>query len=238
MSLVAILALWELLGWSHLVYNEVIPPIESIVAALLGFLRSPLFWQNAAITASEVSVGLSIAFVAGVGLGLLFGIKRFLGDVADPFVTSIATSPKVIFFPIAILLFGAGPSSKIALGALAGIFPIVLTVAAALREIDPVHILVGRSFRLNAFEMVRRIYLPSLVWPIVNGLRLGLGLTIVAVLVGEIKLSDKGLGWMTIDAYNHFRLPQMYALLGAIFVVAVGANAVLGRIVQRHYRLS
>jgi NitT/TauT family transport system permease protein len=63
-------------------------------------------------------------------------------------------------------------------------------------------------------------------------------LTIVAVLVGEIKLSDKGLGWMTIDAYNHFRLPQMYALLGAIFVVAVGANAVLGRIVQRHYRLS
>ena len=213
-----------------------IPPVEAIAAALLADLVTPSFWFNAAVTVGEVSLGLGIAFVAGLTLGILFGVKRFWGDVADPFVTSLATAPKVIFFPIAILLFGAGPSSKVALGALAGVFPIVLTVAAGLREIDPVLILVGRSFRLGALQMVRRIYLPSLVWPIVNGVRLGLGLTIVGVLVGEIKLSDRGIGYLTMDAYNHFKLPQMYALLLAIFIVAVGCNTLLGKIVQARRR--
>lgn len=127
------------------------------------------------------------------------------------------------------LLFGVGPASKSALGALSAFFPVAITMAAAVHRINPVFVRVGRSFRCSPRQMALFIYLPALVPAVVNGMRIGLGVTVIAVLLGEIKLSDKGIGFQTIDAYNHFRIPEMYALLAVIFTIAVVANAALAR---------
>ena len=73
--------------------------------------------------------------------------------------------------------------------------------------------------------MVAKIYLPAMRAPVINGLRLGFGVAIIGVLLAETKLSNQGLGFMIIQAYALFNMPQMYALLIIVFCIAALANA-------------
>jgi NitT/TauT family transport system permease protein len=77
--------------------------------------------------------------------------------------------------------------------------------------------------------MIRCIYLPAMREPIVTGLRLGLGVAIIGTLLAETKLSNRGLGYLVIQAYATFDMPRMYALLIVLFVLAIGANALIRR---------
>jgi ABC-type nitrate/sulfonate/bicarbonate transport system permease component len=131
-----------------------------------------------------------------------------------------------------IMWFGVGGGSKIAMGAVSCFFPIALSVAAGMRQIDPVLIRVGFSFRANAWQMATKIYLPAMRHPIVNGLRLGLGVALIGTLLAETKLSNRGLGFLVIQAYNSFNMPLLYAILVVLFVIAIGINAVMARLVR------
>jgi ABC-type nitrate/sulfonate/bicarbonate transport system permease component len=78
--------------------------------------------------------------------------------------------------------------------------------------------------------MVTSIYLPAMRQPVVNGFRLGLGVAIIGTLLAETKLSNKGLGYLVIQAYATFDMPRMYALLIVLFVLSIGVNALIGRL--------
>ena len=106
--------------------------------------------------------------------------------------------------------------------------------AAGMRAIDQVLIRVGKSFRANTWQMVTRIYLPAMRHPIINGVRLGLGVAIIGTLPAETKLSNRGIGFLIIQAYSIFDMPRMYAMLLVLFVLAIGANAVVGRLGGLH----
>ena len=129
-----------------------------------------------------------------------------------------------------IMWFGVGSGSKIAMGAISCFFPIVISTASGMRQIDGVLIRVGRSFRATTWQMIAKIYLPAMRAPIVTGVRLGLGLAIIGTLLAETKLSNRGIGYLIIQAYATFDMPRMYALLIVLFVVAIGANALIGRL--------
>ena len=89
---------------------------------------------------------------------------------------------------------------------------------------------VGKSFRANAWQMVTKIYLPAMRHPIINGVRLGLGVALIGTLLAETKLSNTGVGFLIIQAYSIFDMPRMYAMLIVLFVLAIGANALVGRL--------
>jgi NitT/TauT family transport system permease protein len=232
-TVAVVLAAYEALARSHVLYAGVVPPLWDIGVAFAGVLRDPATYTNLAVSLVEIAVGFAVATAAGVLVGIAVGARPWLREAAGPYLDGIAAAPKIVFFPIAILLVGVGPASKAALGALSAFFPVALTVAAAVRRIDPVFVRVGRSFNASQGQMILKVYLPALVPAIVNGMRLGLGLAIIGVLLGEIKLSDRGIGFLTIDEYNHFRIPQMYATLILIFILAVGANLLIGRLEAR-----
>jgi ABC-type nitrate/sulfonate/bicarbonate transport system permease component len=129
-----------------------------------------------------------------------------------------------------IMWFGVGTGSKIAMGALSCFFPVAISVASGMRQIDRVLIRVGQSFRATTWQMVTKIYLPAMRAPVVNGLRLGMGVAIIGTLLAETKLSNRGIGYLIIQAYSTFDMPRMYALLIVLFVLSIGANALVGRL--------
>jgi NitT/TauT family transport system permease protein len=180
------------------------------------------------VTAGEVGGALLIGGSSGLMAGLVLGANRFLGRAYEPYIYYLGPTPKIIFFPLMIMWFGVGPGSKLALGALSCFFPIALSVAAGMRQIDPVLIRVGRSFRLDARQMATKIYLPAMRYPIMNGVRLGFGIALIGTLLAETKMSNKGIGFLMIQAYSVFDMPRMYAMLIVLFVLAIGANAMIG----------
>jgi ABC-type nitrate/sulfonate/bicarbonate transport system permease component len=130
--------------------------------------------------------------------------------------------------------FGVGSESKIALGTLSCFFPVALSVAAGMRQIDSVLIRVGRSFQANTWQMVMKIYLPAMRHPVINGIRLGFGVALIGTLLAETKLSNKGIGFLIINAYSTFDMPRMYAMLIVLFGLAIVVNALIGRLGRLH----
>jgi NitT/TauT family transport system permease protein len=228
--ILAVLALWEFLSHSGWLYRDVVPSLLSIARALIDQLSRASFYFNLGVTAGEIGTALLIGSVAGVGVGLLLGANRFFAKAFEPYLYYLGPTPKIIFFPVMIMWFGLGPESKIALGTLSCFFPVALSVAAGMRQIDRVLIRVGQSFRATAWQSIVKIYLPAMRHPVINGIRLGLGVALIGTLLAETKLSNKGIGFLIIQAYSIFDMPRMYAMLIVLFVLAIGANAMIGRL--------
>jgi len=224
-----VLAAWEILADSGLFYRGVVPPLPAIGAALAKLLATGDFYWHMGVTAREIAIGLVLGGVCGLVAGLVIGGNRFIAQAFEPYLYYLSPTPKIVFFPVMIMWFGVGGGSKIAMGAVSCFFPIALSVAAGMRQINPILIRVGTSFRANPWQMATKIYLPAMRHPIVNGLRLGLGVALIGTLLAETKLSNQGLGFLVIQAYNSFNMPLLYAILVVLFVLAIGVNAVVAR---------
>jgi NitT/TauT family transport system permease protein len=211
--LTCLAAIWEVAAASGLLFRDVVPSLSKIGIALVALLSEPSFYSNLAVTAYEVAMALFIGGTAGIATGIALGASPYLSRAYEGFIYYLGPTPKIIFFPLTIMWFGVGPGSKIALGVMSSFFPIALSTAAAMREIDRVLIQVGRSFNASTWAMITKIYLPAIRTPVMNGLRLGLGVAIIGVLLAETKLSNQGLGFMIIQSYTLFNMPRMYALL-------------------------
>jgi NitT/TauT family transport system permease protein len=224
-----VLAAWQIMAVSGLFYRGVVPPLPEIGAALAKLLSTRDFYWHVGITAQEIAIGLAIGGICGVAAGLVIGGNRFIAQAFEPYLYYLSPTPKIVFFPVMIMWFGVGGGSKIAMGAVSCFFPIALSVAAGMRQIDPILIRVGTSFRANPWQMTTKIYLPAMRHPIVNGLRLGLGVALIGTLLAETKLSNRGLGFLVIQAYNSFNMPLLYAILVVLFALAIGVNALVAR---------
>lgn len=88
-------------------------------------------------------------------------------------------------------------------------------------------------FRLSLWQMTAKVYLPAMRISVLNGMRLGLGVAIVGVLLAETKLSNRGLGYLIIQSYSRFDMPEMYALLFIVFIVAGVLNEGLAVLARR-----
>jgi NitT/TauT family transport system permease protein len=232
--IIVLLTAWEALARSGLLFRDVVPTLSAIARALAALLVQPDFYANLGWTAGEIALALLFGGISGLLVGLILGGNRFLSRAYEPFLYYLGPTPKIIFFPVMIMWFGVGPTSKVALGALSCFFPVALSTAAGMRQIDAVLIRVGRSFRATTSEMVTKIYLPAMREPIVNGVRLGLGVAMIATLLAETKLSNRGIGYLIIQAYSTFDMPRMYAVLIALFALAIAANAAIGRFSSYH----
>jgi NitT/TauT family transport system permease protein len=228
MIIVAVLVGWEALAASGLLYRDVVPSVVAIGKALDATLREPTFYFNLGTTAYEVAIAMLIGGLSGLAVGIVLGGSRFMSRAYEAYLYYLGPCPKIIFFPIMIMWFGVGPGSKVAMGAISCFFPVALNAAGGMREIDRVLIRVGKSFRANAWQTVTKIYLPAMRHPVINGVRLGLGVALIGTLLAETKLSNRGIGFLVIQAYSIFNMPQMYALLIILFVVAIGANTLIG----------
>ena len=232
--ILGLLAVWEFLSHSGWLYRDVVPSLLAIGRALINLLSGGEYYFHLGVTAGEIGLALSIGGLSGLAVGILLGANPFLSKAFESYIYYLGPTPKIIFFPIMIMYFGVGPESKIALGTLSCFFPVALSVAAGMRGIDKVLIRVGKSFRANSWQMVAKIYLPAMRHPIINGVRLGLGVALIGTLLAETKLSNKGIGFLIIQAYSIFDMPSMYAMLIVLFVLSIGANALVGRLGGLH----
>jgi len=221
-----VLVTWEAVAASGLLFRDVVPSLLVIGRATAELLADKSYYWHLGVTAGEVGTGLLIGGLSGLALGS----NKLLSRAFEAYLYYLGPTPKIIFFPIMIMWFGVGPASKVAMGTISCFFPVALSAAAGMREINPVLIRVGHSFRASTWQMVTKIYLPAMRLPVINGIRLGLGVAIIGTLLAETKLSNRGIGFLIINAYSTFDMPRMYALLIVLFVLSIGVNALVGKL--------
>jgi ABC-type nitrate/sulfonate/bicarbonate transport system permease component len=224
---VILLLIWQAMAMSGLFYEDVVLGLPDIARGIVQLLLDPEFYRNLWITLAEILAASAIGAFTGLVCGMVLGGSRILQRAFERYLYYLGPTPKIIFFPLMILWFGVGPGSKVALGALSCFFPVALAVAAGMREIPFILKCVGTSLRATPLQKTLKIYLPAMRGPVINGLRMGFGVAVIGVLLAETKLSNQGLGYLVIQNYQHFDMQAMYALLIAIFGLAVAANTAL-----------
>lgn len=150
----------------------------------------------------RVSWGFGLAVLVGVPLGLLMGWFRWVFEALNPLVQMFRPISPIAWIPVAILWFGVTDIAPIFLIFLAAVFPITVSSAAAVANIQPVYVRAARNFELSGLQLFRQVILPATLPQIITGLRIALGIAWLVVVAAEMIAVNSGLGYLIIDARN------------------------------------
>lgn len=214
---VAALGAWELAPRAGLIDPRLLPTATDVFAALATLLQSADFYGHLGTTLSETAVAFLIAVPAGAILGILIAENKFASEVFQPLVFFVFSIPKSIFLPMFILAFGIGFWEKVAFGVFSTIFIVMMTAFAAIASVKPEYLRVARSYGARLWQVVWRVYLPSMVPVFLEAVRLAMIFNFTGILLAEMYASRLGIGNLIGTWGQSFQLEQ---LMAAIVLVA------------------
>ena len=234
---VGFLVLWELGARlaNPLLY---VPPSRTLPALgrLLSLDSYPDLPESLGLTLLEIVAAYALAVGGGIAVGFGLGLYRVLGRAYGPILAALYAVPAVVWYPSLMLFFGLAAASKIAFGFLLGFFPIALSVLAGIQQVNPHLLTVARAFGAGRMTTFVKVMLPAMLHTLVGGLRTGLALSVVGVIVGEILGSKAGLGALINHAYGLMRTADYVALILVTLVVVVALDAAASAIERRAQR--
>jgi ABC-type nitrate/sulfonate/bicarbonate transport system permease component len=234
----SILGLWYYVTETGLVSAIFLPKLPILISKFLKLLQSGEWISPLSITLYEVACAYTIAVVAGVGVGFLVSRTKFATRVFEPLFSSIFAIPLIIFYPLAMLFFGLGAGSKIALGAVVSFFPIVLNTISGFGTVSPLYQTAAKSMGASGFLLVRRVLLPGAFPVILTGLRIGFILCFLSIIGGETLGSLNGLGHEIVFDAESMNTSGMFAWIIFIVLIALALNIAVQRLEKygEHYK--
>jgi nitrate/nitrite transport system permease protein len=241
-AVAAIIGLWELLCAAP---DASLPPPSRVIAETWELIVDPfydrggidkgLFWHIYA-SVKRVALGYLLASLAGIALGVLVGSSKLATRALDPIFQVLRTIPPLAWLPLSLAAFRDAQPSAIFVIFITAIWPIIINTAVGIRNIPEDYRNVAKVLRLNRGEYFIAIMLPAAAPFIFTGLRIGVGLSWLAIVAGEMLIGGVGIGFFIWDAWNSSRISDI--ILALLYVGLVGllldrAIAVLGRIVTR-----
>jgi len=228
-----ILIVWELIVRLRVIDTFFLASPTMILSCIGTVLKRPDIIQAFLTTLIEILIAYGLAAAFGVTLGMVLGLSDPLYRGANGIILMLYGVPKSMIIPLFILYFGIGINSKIAFGAVHGFFPILLNTLAGARSVEPSMITMGRSLGANRIQMFTRIIFPSILPNAFTGLRLGMNHTLLGVLLAELFVSQKGIGYYINLLTSTFKTEELFAIIAALAAIAIVANGILGKFESR-----
>ena len=182
-----------------------------IFATLWQMLATGTIWAPLGVSAMAFAIGLALAIVVGLPLGILLGRSATLNAMFDPFVTAFNATPRLVFLPLLMLWLGIGLWSKVAVVFSGALFPLLINTHEGVRNADKLLINVVRSFGAGRWDVARLVVIPNALPFIVVGLRLAIGRAILGVVVAEFFGAQEGLGVVMVRAASSFDVNVVFA---------------------------
>jgi nitrate/nitrite transport system permease protein len=200
-----------------------------------GGLDKGLFWHLLA-SLKRVALGYSLAAVVGVAVGVLVGHSVWAMRALDPLFQVLRTIPPLAWLPLSLAAFRNGHPSAIFVIFITAIWPIIINTAAGIRNIPQDYRNVARVLSFNGFEYFAHIMLPAAAPYIFTGMRIGVGLSWLAIVAAEMLIGGVGIGFFIWDSWNSSRISDI--ILALVYVGMIGfcldrSIALLGRVVTR-----
>src|SRR4051812_28975770 len=200
-----------------------------------GGIDKGLFWHLSA-SLQRVALGYSLAAIAGIALGTLVGQSVWAMRGLDPIFQVLRTIPPLAWLPLSLAAFRDGQPSAIFVIFITSIWPIIINTAVGIRNIPQDYRNVAAVVRLNPLEFFWKIMLPSAAPYIFTGLRIGVGLSWLAIVAAEMLIGGVGIGFFIWDAWNSSHISEIIVALvyvGVIGFILDRLVAGLGRLVTR-----
>lgn len=227
----AALAVWQ--GLAALVGDQGLSSPEVTVTRLFRLVADPEFWRHASATGQAVAWSILYTVTGGLALGLLLGLSRLAGEVAEPILNTLYAIPKITLYPVILLFFGLGLPAKVAFGVAHGVFPVMLLTMGGVRAIKPVILRTARAMRLSPGQTILTVLVPAALPEIFTGLRIGIVLAMFGTLIGELFAAERGLGFLLMQGVERGDVATIMALALLLFTIAVLSGMALLAIDRR-----
>lgn len=224
---IILLLLWELAARLGVVDVTYFPAPSSIANTLFDLAASGELWQHTYISLQRLAFGFLIGGVPAVILGLLMGLYHPIRMIVDPLIAATYPIPKSAILPLILLIFGLGEASKIAMVAIGAFYPIAMNSMSGTLQISQTHREIGKNFQASPWMTFRTIALPGAMPSVMTGIKLGVGLALILVVLAEGVGAQSGLGYLVFSSFQIFAVQQMYAALVVIGLLGFILNMLL-----------
>jgi len=222
--LAAVLLAWQVLPASGIVNPVLLPPLSEVLRALGDILQRASVHQAIAVTSAEVIVAFLIAVPLGGALGVLSAENEYFGAIFRPMLFYVFSIPKSIFLPLFILAFGIGFPQKVAYATFSTVFIVIMSASAAVESVKAEHLLVAQSYGATRAQILRRVYVPSMMPILLETLRISMIFNFTGVMIAEMYASRAGIGRLIADWGENFEMPQLFAGVILLAVAAIAFN--------------
>lgn len=185
----------------------------SALQALVEMLLGTEIWYHILLSLQRVGVGLLLAIVIGVPLGILVASWVPFAKATSPLFQFLRMISPLSWMPVAVMVFGIGDAPVYFLLAFAAVWPIMLNTAAGVAQIDPNWLLLGKSLSATRRETVMRILLPASVAHILTGVRLAIGIIWIVLVPAEMLGVSAGLGYFILDTRDRLAYSELMAAI-------------------------
>lgn len=226
-SLLVWCVLWEIVGRLELMF--ILPPFSDVLVAAVDLVQLPS-WQSATVTTLRAFlIGMFLAIVVGIPLGMLMGRVKIADDLLGMWVNIFSSAPLSAIVPVLMILFGFGENTIIAAVFLFAIWIIVLDTRAGVRHISPSLIEMARSYGAPRWALYGKIIVWAALPEILAGIRLGLIRGVKGVVIGQLLVAIVGYGALFETFSRNFRMSQFWALTIILFAFALVVSALIER---------
>ncbi|MGO1183761.1 MAG: ABC transporter permease [Micrococcaceae bacterium] len=220
--------------------NLFIPPLSKILEVTARDLGNGVLIEAMSVSLFNLALGLLIAIVVGVTLGLILGETKRLRLILEPYIHFVRSVPQSALVPLIIGIFGLGSTSKIYAVAFACVWPILLNTIDGSLGVEVGARRVSRVFAIPRMLYYRRVVLPGAMPQIIAGIRVALPIGIVVMVVAELFASNVGLGFYILNSSSTFQIPETWGgalLVGVIgYILVVGFSLIDKRILAWYYK--
>jgi ABC-type nitrate/sulfonate/bicarbonate transport system permease component len=229
-AVLIVVAIWQAV-WS---YTDWISPLffsgpSAIARAFWTSLTEGDLLADLAFSGKNFTIGFGLALVSGVVLGVIVGWYRRIRMVLDPFLNALYAAPRIAMMPLIIIWFGIGMWSKVFIVFLSAFFPILVNTAAGIRNMDRDLLRAARAFCASDWQIFKTLAIPGSVPFILTGVRQGVAVGLIGVVVGEMLGSSKGVGFMVAYGGQTFQTDTLF--VG--FVIIAFAGILLTSLAER-----
>lgn len=220
---VGIIVLWQLLS-PHLDQLIFSSPVE-IVERCWTWAVDGTLWQNLLVTAEEVFLGYVLGAGAGIAFGLLLGSYPIVASIFDPILMAIYGVPKIAFGPLFIVWFGINLTPKVVITGLMVFFFVFLSTYEGARGVDRDLLRTVRLMGASSFQERVLVIIPGSLPSILLGLKLAIPEALVGAIVGELIVSNKGIGYLIQFSATQLDSGGVFAGLFILMALALIANS-------------
>jgi NitT/TauT family transport system permease protein len=216
---IALASLWEIAARRGWIDPLIFPPPSLILVTIVRLARIDLF-TNVGVSMIRFSAGMILGTIPGIICGLAVGSSSRLLRIVDPFLAAIHPVPKIVLFPLFMVIFGLGESAKIISIGLTVFFPMMISAAGAARQISPLYLEVIRGYGGRRIDAFRHVILPGSLPVILNGIRIAANLGLLVTIAIEFTVVSPGIGSVIWLALQTMRIEQLYA--GVVVISCIG----------------
>jgi NitT/TauT family transport system permease protein len=224
---VVLVSLWESCARAGVLDPMVLPAPSDIASNLVDGMSSGIYLANLEITLLQTVSGFSIACVLGIAVGSLTTLSERFSRALQPIVLAIEATPKIALAPLAIVWFGYGMGSKVALSATIGFFPVFIGTVSGLRLADPGRMDVLRALGAGRWQLFRMVALPGALPHIFAGINVAIVLSLLGTIVGEFMGSKEGLGTLILYANGNLDTARVFSILLVLAVTGLSLHALV-----------